>query len=173
MKRLALIVGKQGSGKSTRVFPALAAHYARRVRWSRWLPLRHRVLLRPNYYNHVTLNAQGGVEFIQGYPRGRRAHALAEVSGCGRVAIELPHSGYLPAGIHATLERAGLVTHVFVLMLQEAEWRSFPGRVGRMTSPEYFMRWGPDIVDRAQIDYAAECARIRADVLASGLPATF
>lgn len=173
MKRLALVMGKQGSGKSSRVFVELQRHFSLRLRWRAWLPACARIELRPNYYNHIARSAAGEAQFILSFHRGRGAHLVSDRLRAGRTALEFPHSAYIPAEIDRHFNRPGLATRIFVLMLPEAIWRSYEGRVARITSPEAFMRDGPEIVERAAIDYAAECERIRADVRASGIPATF
>ncbi len=173
MKKLALLLGRQGSGKSSRVCAGLRAHFGWRLRWQHRLPPAWRIDIRANIFNHVTLGPAGEVCLVTGVSLGRAAIPLGEVMHSGRTVLEFPHAAYLPPGIAARLNGGGLETRAFVLMLPESVWRSFDGRVGCITSPEYFMTRGSLKADRDAVDYAADCARIRDDVSASGLAAGY
>ena len=173
MKKLALVMGRQGSGKTTRVCEGLRAHFAWRLRWQHHVPMSWRVDIRANIFNHVAFDPADGARLVTGVSLGRRAIPLDEVLSMGRTVVELPNAGYLPPGITAQLNGGRVETRAFVLMPPESAWRSYGGRVGCITSPEYFMTRGSLKADRDAVDYAADCARIRDTVAASGLPATF
>lgn len=115
----------------------------------------------------------GRLVLLTGMAHGRTVHALTDEVRCGMNALELPHTGYSPASVNAQLNNRHIRTHAFVIMLPEAEWRSYGGDVGLITSPEYFMKHGPLKAPRASVDYAQDCERTRSTIQASGVPATY
>lgn len=171
MIRLALVMGRQGSGKTTRICAALRQDTA--MRPARWWSWRKPVVVLDNVYNHLARDASGQLAFVSGMTTGRVAHPISTHFARGRFVIELPHGGYLPDGCQAVLNRGRLQTRIFVIELPEATWRGFGGTVGCITSAEYFMTRGPLIRPRADCDYAADLRLIRATIAASGIPATY
>lgn len=172
-KRLALVLGRQGSGKTTRVCAQAAIHYTKTGETSHFLWNRPRVKLIPNFYNHISLSKDGGVSFITGVADGKTAHRLEDVLTSKCTILELPHSGWLPKGINNKFNTSKLETKAFVLMLPEPTWRSFEGDVGVIMTPEIWMARGPEIVKREHVNYQDDCARIRKDVVDSGIPASY
>ena len=171
MTRLALVMGRQGSGKTTRICAALAQAATTRSPWRlRW---RKPAVVLANVYNHLIRDPAGQAVLVSGVVAGRVAHPLRTHFARGRFVVELPHSGYLPAGINAELNRAGRQTRIFVLELPEAVWRGIGGNVGCITSPDYFMTHGPLLRPRAECDYAADLRLIRETIAASGVPAKY
>jgi hypothetical protein len=168
-----LVLGRQGSGKTTKVCAQAARHYGRVTTIIRSLRDLSRVKVIPNFYNHVSLSDDGGVFFITGIAQAQAAHRLEDVLTSKRTILELPHSGWLPKGIDSRFNTRELETKAFVLMLPEDIWRSFPGDVGLILTPELWMSGGPQIVGREQIYYPDDCARIRNDVAQSGIPADY
>jgi hypothetical protein len=164
-KRLALVLGRQGSGKTTRVCAQAAIYYKSAMEGG--------VKVIPNFYNHVSLSDDGAVFFITGIAQGKAAHRQADVLTSERTILELPHSGWLPTGINSKFNTLELETKAFVLMLPEETWRSFHGDVGVILTPELWMSRGPQIVKREHINYQDDCARIRKDVAESGIPAGY
>ncbi len=145
----------------------------RRLFWQRFLPAGCRIEIRDNHFNHLALDSSGEIFFVTGIAHDRKAVPLQGIASHGRVVIELPHSGYIPANCQDRFNRPGLRTEIFVLMPVEESWRGFDGLVGVITSPEYFMSKGPLKAERRMIDYAADCRKIRAEIQASGVPARY
>lgn len=173
MLRLALVMGKQGSGKTTRVCRAIqrALPGWNLRHWARGRAGTVRVVA--NHYNHLGFDAGGRLVLVTGIRHGRVAHAIEQLGTRGARIVELPHSGYIPPGAKAQLDGERIRTRIFALELPEAQWRAIGGVTGSMTSPEWFMTRGPLRVPRSECDYAAETARIRREIALSGVPASF
>ena len=115
--RLALILGKQGSGKTTRIMEGL-----------RDLPPPlevagglESVRVIPNHYNHVTYDADGDLAFVAGEHLDKTMTKVASLHGLH--ALEFPHSGYLPPGCNRDLNNGSIETRIFHLELPEAVWK--------------------------------------------------
>lgn len=140
----------------------------------RWMTCwRKPIIVLDNYYNHLVRDPSGALVIVSGVPHGRVAHPVHRRFARGRFVVELPHSGYLPAGVNAELNRAHWHTHAFVIELPEDLWRGIGGTIGCITSPDYFMAKGALLKPRAACDYQADLRLIRATIAASGLPATY
>jgi len=162
--RLALIVGKQGSGKTTRVMEGL-----RGLALPETTGGLESVHVAANHYNHLTYDADGDLALVAGVHLDR---ALTKVRSLrGLHALELPHSGYLPPGCDRDLNDDSIETRVFHLELPEAVWKGVGGSTGAITSPAYFMEHGRKVETRAECDYARDTTRIRDEIARSGVPA--
>ena len=162
--RLALILGKQGSGKTTRVMEGL-----RQLRPLETAYGLESTRVLPNHYNHVTYDADGDLAFVAGVHLDK---ALTKVKSLrGSYALEFPHSGYLPAGCDRDLNDDSLETRIFQLELPEAVWRGIGGSTGAITSPDYFMANGRKPETREDCDYAGDTRKIRDEIARSGIPA--
>jgi hypothetical protein len=172
MIRLALVMGKQGSGKTTRV---CAGVRKRAGLWNllHWLRLRPgRIEVRPNHFNHITGDGNGGLVFVTGDHLGKRPEPVADLRNSSYV-FEFPHSGYIPPDCNPRLNNERVRAMIFAIELPEAEWRAIPAPTRLITSPEYFMEHGPVIVPRSECDYRADTALIREGIARSGVPARF
>lgn len=172
MIKIAIVMGKQGSGKTTRVCHGIQ----RQLRLWR---LVHRCLLRrgtihnrPDFYNHIAINRDGRAVFVAGIPHGRTTHRVDDLEEA-RYILEFPHSGYIPPDCHLHLNTGRIRTRIFAIELAEATWRGIGGIAGLMKSPDYFMDHGPALAPREDCDYRAETARIRDDIARSRVPATY
>jgi hypothetical protein len=172
MIKIAFVMGKQGSGKTTRV-----AHGIERRLWL--LNLVHRCARRPgkirvlpNYFNHMALDARRGLVFVTGAQHGKRTQSLADLED-GRYLLEFPHSGYVPPGSNEHLNTGRIRSRIFAIVMPEPAWMRIGGDVGEMTSPGYFLERGPKIVSRHDCKYLAETARIREEIARSRIPATY
>jgi hypothetical protein len=171
-KRLALVLGRQGSGKTTRVCAQAEVYYGGAIGRRPLSENNCNVKVIPNFYNHVSLSDNGDVFLITGAANGKAAHKLEYVLNSERTILELPHSGWLPKGINSKFNTSELQTKAFVLMLIEETWRSFQGEVGVILTPELWMSQGPQVAKREHINYHADCSRIRKEITQSGIPAS-
>ncbi len=167
--RIALILGKQGSGKSTRVLSKLGAAPGVEGKDGAFATLSRTLQILGNHYNHIAYDDDGDLVFVKGVDLGKAACKVKTLRGT--YALEFPHSAYIPPGSNRYLNDELTQTKIFHLELPEATWRSFGGSTGAMTSPEYFMAQGRRIESRQDCDYAKDLARIRDDIARSGVPA--
>jgi hypothetical protein len=170
MRKIALILGKQGSGKTTTVCKPIE-----RKMWH-WNILYKchlfpgKIYVSHNRYNHIAIDpVKGRLVFISGIDRKRKATDLNSLP-LGAHIIEFPHSGYIPADAHSLFAREGYDARIFVIQLPESLWRSIGGKTGAMTSPDYFMTTGRRELQRSECDYQADLERIHSDVENSNIP---
>jgi len=173
MKRLALVMGRQGSGKTTRVCAELKHRFRHRFGWQAILPHYCSISIRDNHYNHIALDQTGSPVFVTGISHGRAQHSIHDALIARLNVLEIPHSGYAPPGINDHFNNRQLCTRAFVIMLPEEIWRSYDQEVGQITLPEYFMQHGPQQSRRVDVDYGRDCERIREDIRNSGIPAEY
>ena len=172
MYKIAFVLGKQGSGKSTRICASIRKKL---FFWNVWhkLHLRpRRIYLSKNCFNHLHINDVNEVELIYSIRRNREKFKLKELPH-GVHIIELPHSGYFPLNSNNLFNTETLCSRIFAIELPEPVWRSIGGETGDMTSPEYFMKKGRSITSRSKCDYQLDINRIRNDIHNSGVPAKF
>ena len=168
--RIAFVMGKQGSGKTSRILAGIEQGLAS-LRLQSMMRLRFDpIRLHANTFNHIEVS-NNELVLVAGMHEGRRRQRLCELHG--RHVIELPHSGYVPPRVMEHFNAAGIHAHVFAIELDEETWRGIGGSTGAMTSPDYFLRHGPRIVPRSECDYPMETARIRSEILLSGIPFTY
>ena len=163
-------MGRQGSGKTTRVCQELKRRSELRLRWQRYLPASFQLEIRDNFFNHLALDDAGRMTFISGMADHRKAYLVDKFTKSGRIVLEFPHSGYLPPNCNGLLNHATLETRIFVLVLPEETWRSYDRDVGVITSPTFFMTHGSRRTMRAAVNYADDCEQIKTAVRASGVP---
>ena len=167
--KIAFILGKQGSGKTTRVCePALLAkrkwQIARRFQFKSG-----DITISSNTYNHMELTKTGAVELVTGVHENRRRSSIQDFPE-GVIIIELPHSGYMPENVNEKLLLMRIKSKVFLLELEEKQWLSIGGETGDITSPEYFLSQGRSLSPRCECDYKGDTMRIRQDIQKSGIP---
>jgi len=167
--RIALILGKQGSGKTTRVLSGLrrSLGFEEQVDGIANGPATIQIL--SNRYNHITYDDDGDLAFVGGEHLGKTMCKVKTLQGL--YAIEFPHSGYIPPASDRHLNDHRIKSKIFHLELPEPIWRAFEGSTGRVTSPEYFMEYGRKIESRQACNYRADLAKVRDDILQSGVPA--
>lgn len=162
--RLALILGKQGSGKTTRIMESL-----RDLAPLEAAGVLESVRVVPNHYNHITYDGDGDLAFVAGVHLDKAMTKVRSLRGLH--ALEFPHSGYLPPGCDRDLNNDSIETRIFHLELPEAVWKGIGGPTGAITSPDYFMAHGRKVETRADCDYGRDIMRIRDEIARSGVPA--
>ncbi len=167
--KIAFILGKQGSGKTTRVCqPASLAKQKWQI--ARRLQLKSGdITISSNTYNHIELTKTGTVELVAGVHENFRRHSI-QAFPKGVIIIELPHSGYMPENVYEKLLLMRIKSKVFLLELEENKWLSIGGETGDITSPEYFLSQGRSLSPRCECDYEKDTMRIQQDILKSGIP---
>jgi hypothetical protein len=160
-------MGKQGSGKTTRVLSALKQSFDADAQLVHSRVADHPEIL-GNHYNHIAFNANGELVFVGGVHIDRQICKVASLKGT--FVLEFPHAGYIPAGSARHLNNRLIRSKIFCLRLPEAVWKGIGGATGAITSPDYFMIHGRKELSRHDCDYAGDLARIRADIERSGLP---
>lgn len=167
--KIALVLGKQGSGKTTRVVSALQHSFDFDGRFNQLLDRRNGPQIFGNHYNHIAFDEDGDLVFVEGAHLGK---AMCKVKSLqGTYALEFPHSGYIPVGSNSFLNNQLIQSKIFHLELPETVWRSIGGTTGAVTSPEYFMAHGRKLEKRQDCDYERDLLKIRADIARSGVPA--
>ncbi len=168
--RIAFVLGKQGSGKTSRVCRPISR---RLLLWNIWHKLRFRpgkIFVWADTFNHLRISDDNEVEFIYEVYRGRGTFGMKELAG-GVHIIEFPHSGYFPPNSGDMFNNETINSRIFAIELPEQLWRSIGcPETGEITSPEYFMEHGRSISPRSLCDYQADTKRIRNDILCSGIP---
>lgn len=172
MQKIALVMGKQGSGKTTRICREFEKCHGFWNRAYRFLFCPDSIHVLSNYYNHISLDHDGRLVFITGIIQGRSVHRLSDLHEQNYI-IEFPHSGYIPPNANVLFNTARIRTNIFAIELPEIEWRGIGGSTGLITSPRHFMEQGPGIAPRQECDYKSEIARIRNDIALSNVPASF
>ncbi|HEY8240190.1 MAG TPA: hypothetical protein VIH35_02025 [Kiritimatiellia bacterium] len=171
MLKLALVMGRQGSGKTTRVCRDIQNHLP-------WWNFVHRCLGRrgsievwPNHFNHMDVGPDGELIFVTGDHLGKTSVPLGTLREQPHV-LEFPHSGFIPPDAQRYLNNGRVRTKIFHIELPEAEWRGHGGDVGPITSPDFFMQNTVARGPRSSFDYRADVARIREQIAQSRVPVT-